>query len=147
MQHGGGGDTARVCVNGTDCTLIAYGGSVAPALAAARAAQEDGYSVGVVDLRNLSPLDVPTLIEQVRRTGRAVVVHEASTFAGLGAEIAATITERCFRELKAPVLRVGAYNLPYPPVYNKVNPADAPILTLVMGSDALPLRVLGKAMT
>ncbi|GAB04770.1 alpha-ketoacid dehydrogenase subunit beta [Gordonia amarae] len=108
-------DTARVCVDGTDCTLIAYGGSVAPALAAARAAQEDGYSVGVVDLRNLSPLDVPTLIEQVRRTGRAVVVHEASTFAGLGAEIAATITERCFRELNAPVLRVGAYNLPYPP--------------------------------
>jgi pyruvate dehydrogenase E1 component beta subunit len=106
---------ARVLRAGTDCTLVAYGPSVKTALAAAAAAEEDGYSVQVVDLRSLSPLDVATLRAAAAATGRMVVVHEASTFLGLGAEVAATIMEQCFYELEAPVLRVGAYDLPFPP--------------------------------
>lgn len=108
-------DSARVRRGGTDCTLIAYGPTVATAMAAAQAAEEDGYSVGVIDLRSLSPLDMPVLTQHGRRTGRVVVVHEASTFMGLGAEIAASISEACFADLRAPVLRVGAFNIPYPP--------------------------------
>ncbi|MDQ6523983.1 alpha-ketoacid dehydrogenase subunit beta [Nocardioides sp. LHD-245] len=110
-------DRALVLRKGRDCTLIAHGPSVKVALAAAEAAEEDGVSVGVVDLRSISPLDVETLQRCVAETGRAVVVHEASTFLGIGAEIAAAITEGCFRELKAPVQRVGAYQLPYPPAH------------------------------
>ena len=106
---------ARVLRSGTDCTVVAYGPSVKTALAAAVAAQEDGISVEVVDLRSISPLDVDTLRASAVATGRMVVVHEASTFLGLGAEIAATITEECFYALEAPVLRVGAYDLPFPP--------------------------------
>jgi 2-oxoisovalerate dehydrogenase E1 component beta subunit len=106
---------ARVVRSGTDCTLVAYGPSVKTALAAAEAAEEDGSSVQVVDLRSISPLDVETLRACAGGTGRMVVLHEASTFLGLGAEIAATITEECFYELEAPVLRVGAYDLPFPP--------------------------------
>lgn len=94
---------------------MGHGPSVKTALAAAEAAAEDGFSIGVVDLRTLSPLDVTTLRRCAESTGRIVVVHEASTFLGIGAEIAAAVTESCFYALKAPVLRVGAYNLPYPP--------------------------------
>jgi 2-oxoisovalerate dehydrogenase E1 component beta subunit len=106
---------AGVLRPGTDCTVVAYGPTVRTALAAAAAAEEDGHSVQVVDLRSISPLDVETLRAAAVATGRMVVVHEASTFLGLGAEIAATITEQCFYELEAPVLRVGAYDLPFPP--------------------------------
>ncbi|MCW2842598.1 MAG: alpha-ketoacid dehydrogenase subunit beta [Nocardioides sp.] len=106
---------AGVLRRGTDCVLAAHGPTVATALAAATAAEEDGYSVAVVDLRSISPLDLSTVRDLVRTTGRLVVVHEASTFFGLGAEVAAAVTEQCFFELKAPVLRVGAYNMPYPP--------------------------------
>ncbi|MBU8821915.1 alpha-ketoacid dehydrogenase subunit beta [Mycolicibacterium goodii] len=108
-------NAARVRRDGSDCTLVAYGPTVATAMATAQAAEEDGYSVGVVDLRSLSPLDLSTLTEQAMKTGRVVVVHEASTFLGMGAEVAAALTEACFSHLRAPVLRVGAYNLPYPP--------------------------------
>lgn len=100
---------------GNDLTLIAHGPTVATALAASTAAAEDGYEVGVVDLRSISPLDLETLTAQTRASGRAVVVHEASTFVGIGAEIASAITEACFFDLEAPVARVGAFNLPYPP--------------------------------
>ncbi|WP_353108090.1 alpha-ketoacid dehydrogenase subunit beta [Gordonia sp. (in: high G+C Gram-positive bacteria)] len=105
---------AAVRRSGTDCTLVAYGPTVPTALAAAEAAEEDGYSIGVVDLRSLSPLDTDTLAAEVQGSGRLVVVHEASTFMGMGAEIAASVSEKCFRHLRAPVLRVGSYNLPYP---------------------------------
>ena len=108
-------DRARVLRTGTDVTLVAHGPAVALALAAADAAAEDGLSAGVVDLRTLAPLDVATLRRCAEATGRVVVVHEASTFLGIGAEIAAGVTESCFYALEAPVLRVGSYNLPYPP--------------------------------
>jgi len=106
---------AAVLRAGSDCTLIAHGPTVKTALAAAAAAEEDGFSVGVVDLRSISPLDLPTLQAQAASSGRAVVVHEASTFVSIGSEIAAAVSEACFYELEAPVLRVGAYNMPYPP--------------------------------
>ena len=108
-------DRARIVRHGTDLTLIAYGPTVRTALDAAAVAEREGRSLEVIDLRSLSPLDLPTLAGSVRRTGRAVVVHEAPTFAGLGAEIAAALTEGCFDLLEAPVARVGGYNIPYPP--------------------------------
>ncbi|MBC7303612.1 MAG: alpha-ketoacid dehydrogenase subunit beta [Nocardia sp.] len=106
---------ARVCTRGTDATVVAYGGTVATALTAAKIAAEEGHSLEVIDLRSLSPLDVDTIAESVDKTGRLIVVHEAPVFAGLGAEIAARVTERCFYHLEAPVLRVGGYDIPYPP--------------------------------
>jgi 2-oxoisovalerate dehydrogenase E1 component beta subunit len=106
---------ARVVRQGRDLTLIAYGPMVKVCLEAAAAAEEDGRSLEVVDLRSLSPVDFATLDESVRRTGRAVVVHEAPVFLGMGAELAARITERNFYALEAPVLRVGGFFAPYPP--------------------------------
>jgi 2-oxoisovalerate dehydrogenase E1 component beta subunit len=108
-------DRARVCVRGTDATVVAYGGTVATALAAAKLGAEEGISLEVVDLRSVAPLDVDTIAESVDRTGRLVVVHEAQISGGLGAEIAARITERCFYQLEAPVRRVAGFDIPYPP--------------------------------
>jgi 2-oxoisovalerate dehydrogenase E1 component beta subunit len=108
-------DRAAVRRSGEDVTLIAYGPMVATAMSAAEAAAEEGRSVEVVDLRTLSPVDDETVVESVRRTGRAVVVHEAAGFCGYGAEIAARVSERCFHHLHAPVLRVTGFDIPYPP--------------------------------
>jgi 2-oxoisovalerate dehydrogenase E1 component beta subunit len=105
---------ARVAREGTDATLLAYGPMVRTALDAAIAAAEDGRSIEVLDLRSLSPLDMDTVYASVRRTGRAVVVHEAPGNLGLGSELAARITEECFYSLEAPVLRVTGYDIPYP---------------------------------
>ena len=106
---------ARIARTGTDLTLLAYGPTVKTALDAAAAAQTEGRSIEVIDLRSLSPLDTDLIFDSVRRTGRAVVVHEASTFLGMGAELAAQIQRECFYSLQAPVMRVGGYNIPYPP--------------------------------
>jgi 2-oxoisovalerate dehydrogenase E1 component beta subunit len=108
-------DAARTVAEGTDITLLAYGPMVKVALGAAAASGEDGRSVEVIDLRSLSPLDMNRVSASVRRTGRCVVVHEAPVFGGLGAEIAARVTEECFYSLEAPVLRVGGFSTPYPP--------------------------------
>ncbi|GAA4452948.1 alpha-ketoacid dehydrogenase subunit beta [Phytohabitans houttuyneae] len=99
---------------GTDATVLAYGPMVRTALDAATAAQEDGRELEVFDLRTLSPLDLEPVYESVRRTGRCVVVHEAPSNVGLGAEIAARVTEECFYSLEAPVLRVTGFDTPYP---------------------------------
>ncbi|GAA4677302.1 2-oxoisovalerate dehydrogenase subunit beta [Phytohabitans rumicis] len=99
---------------GTDATVLAYGPMVRTALDAATAAAEDGRELEVFDLRTLSPLDLAPIYESVRRTGRCVMVHEAPSNVGLGAEIAARITEECFYSLEAPVLRVTGYDTPYP---------------------------------
>jgi 2-oxoisovalerate dehydrogenase E1 component subunit beta len=107
---------ARVVRAGTDCTVVAYGAMVARCLAAAeRAASDLGLELEVLDLRSLVPLDVEALAESVRRTGRAVVVHEAPMTAGFGAEIVARIVEDAFDSLEAPVLRVTGWDTPYPP--------------------------------
>jgi pyruvate dehydrogenase E1 component beta subunit len=108
-------DAALVRRRGKDVTLIAYGGMVGTAMEAAEAAAGEGWDVEVIDLRSLSPLDEATLASSVRRTGRAVVVHEAQGFAGYGAEVAARLTEQCFYHLEAPVLRVTGLDIPYPP--------------------------------
>ena len=102
-------------IEGTDVTLLAYGPMVKTCLQAAEAAAEEGHNLEVIDLRSLSPLDEDTILASARKTGRVVVVHEASTFLGMGAEISALVTERAFHHLEAPVLRVGGYNVPYPP--------------------------------
>jgi len=101
--------------HGSDVTVLCYGPMVRTCLQAAQAAEEDGHSLEVIDLRSLSPIDTEAVVESVRRTGRCVVVHEASTFLGLGAELAAMIQQECFYSLEAPVARVGGYNVPYPP--------------------------------
>ncbi|MGW6130660.1 alpha-ketoacid dehydrogenase subunit beta [Cellulomonas sp. NPDC055163] len=107
-------DAARVVVPGTDVTLVAYGPLVITARDVALAAADDGISVEVVDLRSLSPIDLATVEASVRRTGRLVVTHEAQQHGGLGAEIAASITERCFYHLEAPPVRVTGFDVPYP---------------------------------
>jgi pyruvate dehydrogenase E1 component beta subunit len=106
---------ARVVQEGTEVTVAAYGPMVKTALDAATAAAEEGRSLEVIDLRSLSPLDMPTLRASVEKTGRLVVVHEAPVFGGLGGEIAARVTEQCFYALEAPVMRVGGFDTPYPP--------------------------------
>ena len=106
---------AVVVNEGSDVTLAAYGPMVATALEAARIGEQEGTSIEVVDLRSLSPLDSETLEASVRKTGRLVVAHEASVFGGLGAEIAARVSERCFYHLESPVRRVGGFATPYPP--------------------------------
>ncbi|HLU72467.1 MAG TPA: transketolase C-terminal domain-containing protein, partial [Nonomuraea sp.] len=108
-------DKGRVTRPGTDATLLAYGPMVKTCLEAAQAAEEEGRSLEVVDLRSLNPLDQPLVMESVRKTGRAVVVHEAPVNNGFGAELAARITEQCFYHLESPVLRVGGFSTPYPP--------------------------------
>jgi pyruvate dehydrogenase E1 component beta subunit len=107
-------DQARIALPGDDVTLLSYGPLVRTCVEAALAAREDGRSIEVIDLRSLSPLDVTTITESVSRTGRCVVAHEAPVYAGLGAEIAARVTEQCFYHLEAPVLRVGGFAIPYP---------------------------------
>lgn len=106
---------ARVARAGSDVTVACYGPMVRTCLEAASAAADEGRSLEVVDLRTLSPLDVDTVAASVEKTGRLVVVHEAPVFLGLGAELAARVTERCFYAMEAPVLRVGGYHTPYPP--------------------------------
>ena len=107
--------TSQVVRPGRDATLIAYGPMVKTCLESAEAATEDGLDLEVIDLRTLSPLDLGPVIESVRRTGRAVVVHEAQRTLSLGAEVAARLTEECFYSLEAPVQRVTGYDMPYPP--------------------------------
>ncbi|MBN6189818.1 alpha-ketoacid dehydrogenase subunit beta [Aneurinibacillus sp. BA2021] len=106
---------ARVVRAGTDATVIAYGAMVTTALQAADAAEDEGLSLEVVDLRSLSPVDYDSVAASVRKTGRVVVAHEASREAGLGAEVIASITERCFEYLEHAPLRVTGHDVPYPP--------------------------------
>jgi pyruvate dehydrogenase E1 component beta subunit len=108
-------DQALVRRTGTDVTLIGYGSMVPTLLETADAAAEDGISAEVIDLRSLAPFDDRTVVASVRRTGRAVVVHEASGFAGYGAEVVARLTEQCFHQLHAPIGRVTGFDIPYPP--------------------------------
>ncbi|HXR68481.1 MAG TPA: alpha-ketoacid dehydrogenase subunit beta [Dermatophilaceae bacterium] len=106
---------ATIARPGEHVTLAAYGPMVKVCLDAATAAAEEGKSVEVIDLRSLSPLDMDVLATSVEKTGRLVVAHEAPTFLGMGAEIAASVSEKCFYHLESPVIRVGGYNIPYPP--------------------------------
>ena len=110
----GGIGSARVARPGTDATLVAYGPSVSTALAAAAAAEAEGRSLEVIDLRSIVPYDDAAVDASVRRTGRAVVISEAPGFASVASEVVARIQERCFHSLAAPVLRVTGFDVPYP---------------------------------
>ena len=99
---------------GTDVSLIGYGRCVHDALTAADTLAERGVSAEVIDLRTLVPLDVETVVESVRRTRRAVIVHDAVQFAGPGAEVAAILSTELFGELAAPIERVAARFVPNP---------------------------------
>jgi pyruvate dehydrogenase E1 component beta subunit len=103
---------ARVVREGTDVTLVVYGPLVKSALDAAEAADA---SIEVIDLRSLAPVDYATLEASVRKTGRLVVAHEAPGQGGVGAEIAAVLTERCFHSLEHAPVRVTGFDIPYPP--------------------------------
>lgn len=101
---------------GTDVTVVTYGSLVGTALSAAEdAAQQRGWSLEVIDLRSLVPLDFDTIAASIRRTGRCVVLHEGPRSLGYGAGLAARIQEEMFYELEAPVLRACGFDTPYPP--------------------------------
>ena len=106
---------ARLAREGSDVTLIAWSAAVELCERAAEELAAEGCSAGVLDLRSLVPLDVETLVAEVTRTGRAVVVHEAPLSAGFGSEIVATLQEEAFYALDAPIARVTSWDTPYPP--------------------------------
>jgi len=108
-------ESARTVVAGTDVTILCYGPMVRTCAEAAAVASAEGRSIEVIDLRSLAPLDTDAIFASVRKTGRCVVVHEAVVTGGLGAEIAARVSQECFYHLESPVLRVGAPGTPYPP--------------------------------
>ncbi|MGH7274733.1 MAG: alpha-ketoacid dehydrogenase subunit beta [Nitrospiria bacterium] len=105
---------ARVVREGGHITLISWGAMLRPTLQAAEMALEEGIEAEVVDVRTLYPLDTDTLIESVKKTKRAVVIHEAPRVAGLGAEIIALINEHALLHLEAPVERVTGFDTPIP---------------------------------
>lgn len=106
---------ARVVREGNEVTIITWGPSVRTCEDAVDEAQSDGVSCELIDVRSLVPLDIETIITSVKKTGRAVIVHEAPVTGGYGGEIAARIAEDDFESLQAPVLRVGGFDMPYPP--------------------------------
>ena len=106
---------SRVVRTGTDATLVAHGAMVSVLLQAAELAAADGISLEVVDLRSISPIDYGPLLDSVRKTGRLVVAQEAPGNVSVGSEIAATVAERAFYSLEAPVLRVSGFDVPFPP--------------------------------
>ncbi|MEP7333130.1 MAG: alpha-ketoacid dehydrogenase subunit beta [Terracoccus sp.] len=106
---------ANVVRAGTDVTVVGYGPVVKTMLEAAGAAETEGTSLEVIDLRSLSPLPIDVITASVRKTGRLVCVQEASSFLGMSSEISAQVTEQCFYDLEAPVIRVAGANIPYPP--------------------------------
>ena len=132
-------EKARVVAEGTDVTLVAYGPLVKTAKDAAIAAADEGVAIEVIDLRSLAPIDFPVLEASVRKTGRLVITHEASQSGGLGAEIAASITERCFNYLEAAPVRITGFDVPYP--YSKLEMHHLPDLDRILdGVD----RTLGR---
>jgi pyruvate/2-oxoglutarate/acetoin dehydrogenase E1 component len=106
---------ARTVREGDACVIISYGAMVARSVKVSDDLRQEGIGVSVLDLRSLAPLDVDAISEAVSRIGRAVVVHEAPTSLGLGAEVVARIMETAFDSLEAPVVRVTGYDTPYPP--------------------------------
>ena len=105
---------AQIARLGDDVTIVAYGPTVRVALQAAQVLEKEGLSAEVIDLRSISPLDHGSVVRSVKKTGRCVVVHEAVTAFGVGAEVAARVAEEAFFHLEAPILRVGGFYMPYP---------------------------------
>jgi 2-oxoisovalerate dehydrogenase E1 component beta subunit len=107
--------SSRTIRQGTDVTLLGHGAMVSVLLQAAELAAEEGTSAEVIDLRSISPIDYEPILESVRKTGRLVIAQEAPGNLSLGSEIAATVAERAFYSLSAPVLRVSGFDVPFPP--------------------------------
>jgi len=105
----------RVVRTGSDVTLVGHGAMVTTLLQAAALAESEGTSCEVVDLRSISPIDYAPILDSVRKTGRMVYAQEAQGFASIGSEVAATVMERAFYALEAPVLRVSGFDTPFPP--------------------------------
>jgi pyruvate dehydrogenase E1 component beta subunit len=106
---------AKVLREGSQLTLVSYGPMISTALQAAEVAASEGISIEVIDLRSMSPIDFPLVINSVKKTGRLVIASEASTSFSVAAEVAAKVGELAFYHLEAPVLRVGSFDVPYPP--------------------------------
>ena len=106
---------SRVVREGTEVTLLGYGPMVPVLLQAAEIAAQEGTSVEVIDMRSLSPIDYAPIVASVQKTGRLVIGQEAPGFVSIGSEVAATVTERAFYSLEAPVLRVAGFDTPFPP--------------------------------
>ena len=104
-------DTAEIVEPGEDLTIVTYGTLVHVAKAAA---DEVGVDAEIIDVRSLAPLDVATLADSVNKTGRCLIAHEATRFAGYGAELAARIQKECFYNLEAPIGRIAGWDTPYP---------------------------------
>jgi len=130
---------AKVVREGSDVTVLTYGSQVTTALDAALAAEDEGISLEVIDLRSISPVDYAAVTASVRRTGRVVVTHEASREGGVAAEIIASVTEKCFHYLEAPPVRVTGMDIPYPPA--KLERYHLPDLDRIL--DAVD-RVMGR---
>jgi 2-oxoisovalerate dehydrogenase E1 component beta subunit len=105
---------ANIAREGNDVVVFAYGAMLHVALEAAELAAAKGINVEVVDIRTIVPFDIETIINSVKKTGRVVILHEACKTCGFGAEIAAQIAERCILSLKAPILRVAGFDVPFP---------------------------------
>lgn len=106
---------SRVVRRGTDVTLVGHGAMVTTLLQAAALAEGEGTSCEVIDVRSLSPIDYEPILESVRRTGRMVYAQEAPGNVSVGSEVAATVMEKAFYALEAPVLRVSGFDVPFPP--------------------------------
>jgi 2-oxoisovalerate dehydrogenase E1 component beta subunit len=102
---------AAIVREGEDATVIAYGTMVHVALAGIA---DSGVDAELIDLRSIVPLDIDTIVASVQKTGRCVILHEASRFGGFGGELSALIQERCFHSLEAPIERVAGWDTPYP---------------------------------
>lgn len=122
---------AKVVREGEDVTVIAWGAMLFEALASAEEVAGEGVSAEVIDLRTLWPIDIDTIVESVKKTGRVVIVHEAPKACGFGAEILSLISEKCFLHLEAPPLRVTGWDTPFPytlemeylPLQHRITPA------------------------
>jgi 2-oxoisovalerate dehydrogenase E1 component beta subunit len=105
---------ARLVKEGNDVTIYTYGAMTYVALEAAELASKEGYDVEIIDLRTLIPLDIYTIIDSIKKTGRAIILHEAPKTLGFGAEISALISEKAIEYLKAPIIRVTGFDTPFP---------------------------------
>ena len=122
---------AKVVRPGEDVTVIAWGAMLFEALASAEEAATQGVNAEVLDLRTLWPVDIDSIVESVKKTGRVVIVHEAPKACGFGAELMSMITERCFVHLEAPPVRVTGWDTPFPytlemeylPLQHRITPA------------------------
>ena len=104
-------ESAKIFRPGKDVTVIAYGTMVFVSEAAAK---ESGVDAEIIDLRSIWPLDLDTILESVKKTGRCVIVHEATKTSGFGAELLSLVQENCFHHLEAPIERVTGWDTPYP---------------------------------